>query len=153
VTVLPTADGSELIHIELDIEQSYEVEFREMLGELLQGERPRSQAIAQENEQARRLAEQAFDFILDAVLRDPGTGAAPGPRQSRRLVRFLAALYQPTKSQLELSDLRAMDPVYSRACIDCLNFYRLGLADIAQLRPNAYETVHALFKVHGVVEP
>jgi hypothetical protein len=138
-------DTPDMIHIEVDIERAHEAEFREMLTELVVGRRPRSAALAQETEQMAELAIQALDSILEALLRDPATGRAPGPRQCRRLVRFLAALCEPARHQLDLSDLRAMDPVYSRACIDCLNYFRLGLQEASEWRPDARETIYLLF--------
>ena len=144
--------GSDTVHIELDLDSAYELEFREMLGELLSGKRRRSMEIAAETDRVATLAAQAHDFILEAITRAPETGKAPGPRQRRRLVHFLAALYEPTKFRLDVSDLRAMDPDLSRACIDCLNYYRLGLKDVSELRPDARETVYELFKSYSLLD-
>ena len=141
---------SEMIHIEVDIERSQEAEFRELLGELVLGRKPRSTALASEIEAITAQATEAFDTILEALDRDPATGRAPGPRQCQRLTRFLAALIEPTRYTLDLTGLRAMEPALSRACLDCLNFFRLALQAQPPWGDYDRETFSKLFEKYGV---
>jgi hypothetical protein len=143
-------DIAKMIRVEVEIERGQEPEFRQMLAELVLGTRPRSAAIAEEIDQISELAGDALDTIFEALSRDPASGRAPGPRLSRRLVRFLAAVFEPTRFLLDVSELRAMDPVLSRACIDCLNYFRLGLRELPELRPHTRNQLPTLLEKYGV---
>lgn len=146
----PAPALSEMVHIEVDIERSQETEFRELLGELVLGHKPRSTALASETENITAQAAEAFATILEALERDPATGRAPGPRQCQRLTRFLAALIEPTRYTLDLTDLRAMEPVLSRACLDCLNYFRLALQAPPPWGDYHRETFSKMFEKYGV---
>lgn len=139
-----------MLHIEVDIEPEQEAEFREMLSELVAGQRPRTAALQTEAQDIAAQAFRSFDSILEAIARDPASGTAPGPRQCRRLVHFLAALTDPTHYSLNLTELRAMDPVLSRACLDCLNYFRLALSDIPEWSVQHRQTLDGLFEKYGV---
>jgi len=47
-----------------------------------------------------------------------------------RLVRFLAGLYNGSDYPFDLTDLRALDTRLANACLDYLNYDRLGKAEV-----------------------
>ena len=46
------------------------------------------------------------------------------------MVRFLAGVYNGTEFSFDLTDLRSLDTELANACIDYLNFDRLGKAEV-----------------------
>jgi hypothetical protein len=46
------------------------------------------------------------------------------------LVRFLASLYLKYDCPFELTDLRTLDTALANACLDDLNYDRLGVCDL-----------------------
>jgi hypothetical protein len=62
--------------------------------------------------------------ILESVRAHPGTG------QAGRLVAFPAGLYNGYDYPFDLSDLRPLDTKLANACLDYLNYDRLGVCDL-----------------------
>jgi len=95
-----------------------------MVQEVLVGPRTRLTQLEQEFKaiEARGLAGLAV--ILDSVRLSTGGQAA-------RLVRFLAGLYLKYDCPFELTDLRSIDTALANACLDYLNYDRLGVCDLA----------------------
>jgi hypothetical protein len=54
----------------------------------------------------------------------------PTSGQARRLVRFLAGLYNGQDYPFDLTDLRALDTQLANACLDYLNYDRLGRREV-----------------------
>ena len=66
----------------------------------------------------------ALQAIEAAIRQNPTTG------QAERLVRFLAALYNGYDYVFDLIDLRALDTRLANACLDYLNYDRLGKQEV-----------------------
>jgi hypothetical protein len=62
--------------------------------------------------------------ILTAITAYPGTG------QCGRLVALLASVYNGYDYPFDLSDLRTLDTALANACLDHLNYDRLGVCDL-----------------------
>ena len=69
-------------------------------------------------------ARTALQVIETAIRQNPTTG------QAGRLVRFLAALYNGYDYAFDLTELRALDTALANACLDYLNYDRLGQQEV-----------------------
>lgn len=69
-------------------------------------------------------ARPALEIIETAIRSNPTTG------QAGRLVRFLAGVYNGQDYPFDLTDLRALDTKLANACLDYLNYDRLGKAEV-----------------------
>ena len=69
-------------------------------------------------------ARVALQTIETAIRQNPTTG------QAGRLVRFLAGLYNGYDYPFDLTDLRALDTNLANACLDYLNYDRLGKQEV-----------------------
>ena len=66
----------------------------------------------------------ALAKIVRAIRTHPGTG------QARRLVRLVAGCYNGSDYPFDLTELRCLDDALALACIDYLNYDRLGIREI-----------------------
>ena len=71
-----------------------------------------------------RRAMTALKTIETVINNHPITG------QARRLVRFLASLYNGSDYPLALTNLRTLDTELANACLDYLNYDRLGINEV-----------------------
>jgi hypothetical protein len=62
--------------------------------------------------------------IVNAIEDHPGSG------QSARLIKFLAGVYNGHDYPFDLTDLRVLDTDLASACMDYLNYDRLGKAEV-----------------------
>ena len=69
-------------------------------------------------------ARLALTTIETAIREHPTTG------QAGRLVRFLAGVYNGSDFPFDLTDLRALDTELANACLDYLNYDRLGKREV-----------------------
>src|SRR5882724_451291 len=69
-------------------------------------------------------ARPALQIIETAIRQNPTTG------QAGRLVRFLAAIYNGYDYSFDLTELRALDTQLANACLDYLNYDRLGKREV-----------------------
>jgi hypothetical protein len=69
-------------------------------------------------------AMEALRVIEGAIRRNPTT------EQARRLVWFLAAVYNGSLYLFDLTELRALDCDLANACLDYLNYDRLGRREV-----------------------
>lgn len=91
------------------------------LMEIMKGARPR---FARETAEA-QMKSRALEALqmIAAVDQHPGTG------QARRLVPLVAGLYNGHDYPFDLTELRALDADLASACLDYLNYDRLGHHD------------------------
>lgn len=66
----------------------------------------------------------ALERIEEAIEAHSGTG------QARRLVKFLAGVYNGDDYPFDLGQLRALDTALASACLDYLNYDRLGRREV-----------------------
>ncbi|EQD48592.1 hypothetical protein B1A_06060 [mine drainage metagenome] len=69
-------------------------------------------------------ARGALETLETAIREHPTTG------QAGRLVRFLAGVYNGSDFPFDLTDLRALDTELANACLDYLNYDRLGKREV-----------------------
>lgn len=92
--------------------------------EIVSGQKlPRISAIEQDSEAVMERARVALAKIENALRSSSGG-------QSRRLVQFLAAVYNGYDYSFDLTDLRALDTELANACLDYLNYDRLGKVEV-----------------------
>jgi hypothetical protein len=92
--------------------------------EIICGRRPRMDALNHEIAVITERAVSALRVIESAIRRNPTTG------QARRLVWFLAAVYNGSQFPFDLTELRALDTELANACLDYLNYDRLGHREV-----------------------
>jgi hypothetical protein len=88
--------------------------------EITSGRRPRLEALERQEELIKARALEGLRRIEKAVSQNPTTG------QSRRLLHFLAGLYNGQDYPFDLTMLRSLDEELCNACLDYLNYDRLG---------------------------
>jgi hypothetical protein len=123
-TPLPPAQK----RIELTLSVSNEAQARELEAawrEIITGEKlPRTQGLARDEEEILERARTALEIIETALREHPASG------QADRLVQFLAAIYNGYDYAFDLTDLRALDTHLANACLDYLNYDRLGKREV-----------------------
>ena len=110
-------DFSRLSEAELE---RFKAEVRQVLVML------RLRALAEE-QSVRRIKHRAMvalDTISSSIEHHPGTG------QSLRLVKFIAGCYNGDDYPFDLTNLRAFDTALAQACLDYLDYDRLGVLEV-----------------------
>jgi hypothetical protein len=111
------------VRVEVEVPEALMGEFDLMVQEVLAGPRTRLTQLEQEFKAIETRALAGLEVILDCV-RTSGAG------QAARLVRFLANLYLKYDCPFDLMDLRTLDTRLANACLDYLNYDRLGVCDL-----------------------
>jgi hypothetical protein len=129
--------------IELTLTVLNEAQARELDAawrEIVIGEKlERTHVLEQDLEAIQERARTALETIETAIRENPGTG------QVRRLVTFLASLYNGYDyafDWFDLTDLRAIDTKLANACLDVLNYDRLGKREIHHHLSGGAEALH-----------
>lgn len=134
-----------MIRVRAEIPAFLRSEFEELLSELLAGERPRMDALAQDVAGIERRASGALATIVNAIEAHPTTG------QARRLVRFLAGLYNGPDYPFDLTELRGLDIALANACLDYLNYDRLGITEVHRHLPGGDTQLHGWMRRCGLL--
>lgn len=113
--------------------------------EIMSGKLTRLNAAAVEVDEIVERAMSALQVILKAIKEHRGTG------QGRRLVRFIAGLYNGGDYPFDLTDLRALDTDLASACIDYLNYDRLCKVEVHSHVPGGGPQVERWFDDVGIV--
>jgi hypothetical protein len=112
------------VRVEAHIPESSVDEFELLMLELFTGKRERALTLERERATIQAQAVAALEVIITAVRAHPGTG------QARRLVQFLAGVYCGSDYPFDLSELRGLETKLANACLDYLNYDRLGIRDL-----------------------
>jgi hypothetical protein len=100
-------------------------ELSEAWQEIVSGQKlERTEALEHGVDAVMERARQALEIIEIAIRQNSTTG------QAGRLVRFLAGLYNGHDYPFDLTDLRALDTRLANACLDYLNYDRLGKREV-----------------------
>lgn len=83
-----------------------------------------------------RRAMGALQAIETAINAHPTTGGA------RRLVRFLAGVYNGQDYPFDLTELRALDTELANACLDYLDYDRLAIKEVHKHLANGERDLH-----------
>ena len=134
VTRLPPSGKK--IHVEADIPASQLDEFERAIAAIAAGERPRMDTLARDEGEIVRRAMAALQRIETAIEAHPGTG------QARRLVKFLAGVYNGEDYPFDLGELRALDTELANACLDYLNYDRLSKREVHKHLKNGDRDLH-----------
>src|SRR5271163_2571134 len=134
VTRLPPF--SKTVHVEADIPISQRDEFERAIVEIVAGERPRMDALDRDLAAIKLRATAALREIEKAINGHPTTG------QAKRLVRFVAGLYNGQDYPFDLTELRGLDTKLANACVDYLNYDRLGTKEVHKHLANGERDLH-----------
>ena len=134
ITRLPPSGRK--VHVEADIPASQLDEFDRAITAIAAGERPRMDTLARDEGEIVRRAMAALEKIEAAIEAHPGTG------QARRLVKFLAGVYDGEDYPFDLTELRALDTELANACLDYLNYDRLGKREVHKHLKNGDRDLH-----------
>ncbi len=142
VTRLPPF--AKTVHVEADIPISQRDEFEQAIGELNAGKRRRMDALVRDIGAITSRAMAGLQTIEAAINAHPTTGSA------RRLVRFLAGVYNGSDYPFDLTELRGLDTELANACLDYLNFDRLGRTEVHRHLANGERDLHRWLKEYGI---
>lgn len=113
--------------------------------EIVAGKRFPHMEVLEENVDAiMERARLALKRIETAIREHPTTG------QAGRLVRFLAGVYNGSDFPFDLTDLRALDTELANACLDYLNYDRLGKREVHHHLSGGDRELHQWMKDYGV---
>lgn len=143
VTRLPP--HSKAVHVEADIPANQRDEFDQAVIGILAGARRRMEILESDEAAIKQRALAALQVIETAIQDHPTTGGA------RRLVMFLAGLYNGEDYPFDLSELRALDTALANACLDRLNYDRLGRVEVHRLLTNGERDLHQWLADYNLV--
>jgi hypothetical protein len=123
VTRLPPF--AKTVRVEAEIPVSQRDEFERAIIDIVAGERPRMDAL-----------DRDLAAIEKAINDHPTSG------QAKRLVRFLAGMYNGQDYPFDLSELRGLDTKLANACLDYLNYDRLGVKEVHKHLANGERDLH-----------
>lgn len=133
-----------VVHVELTVREGQREELEQAWHEIVAGKRPRMDALNHEIAAITARAMSALRTIEDAIRRNPTTG------QARRLVCFLAGLYNGPQYPFDLTDLRALDCELANACLDYLNFDRLARREVHRHLSGGERELHRWIDEYGI---
>ena len=133
------------LQLEFDVaDEAQAAELRAAWEEIVSGKRARLETAALELDEIMERARTALQKIAKAIEDHPGTG------QGRRLVRFLAGVYNGGEFPFDLTDLRALDTELANACIDYLNYDRLAKAEVHTHLPEGGRQMQRFIAESGI---
>jgi hypothetical protein len=142
VTRLPPF--SKTVHVEADIPISQRDEFERAMIDIVAGGRPRMDALDRDLAAIKTRAMAGLQTIEAAINAHPTTGGA------RRLVRFLAGLYNGQDYPFDLSELRGLDTLLASACLDYLNYDRLGISEVHEHLAHGERDLHCWLEEYDI---
>jgi hypothetical protein len=101
---------------------------------------PRLTQPAEDLEEVRERGRIALRTIEEAIEQNRGTG------QVRRLIQFLAGVYNGSDYPFDLTELRGLDTRLANACLDYLNYDRLGIREVHHHLSGGDKALHGWFK-------
>jgi hypothetical protein len=119
-------------------------ELRAAWEEIVSGKRTRLETAAAGLDEIMERARTALLRIVKAIEGHPRSG------QARRLISFLAGVYNGNDYPFDLTDLRALDTDLANACIDYLNYDRLAKAEVHTHLPGRGRQMHQFIAEQAV---
>jgi hypothetical protein len=132
------------VRVELSVPEAQLPELDAAWREIVGGKRARMHLLEREVSAITRRALEALGVIETAIRRNPSTG------QAGRLVRFLAGVYNGYTYPFDLTDLRALDVALSNACLDYLNYDRLGKHEVHHHLSGGERDLHRWIQEYGI---
>lgn len=134
--------------IEVTLQVTNEIEAQELRDawlEIVTGRKlAHAAAIDHGTEAIMERARTALEIIETAIREHPTTG------QAGRLVRFLAGVYNGSEYPFDLTDLRALDTELANACLDYLNYDRLGKREVHHHLAGSDRELHQWLKDYRI---
>jgi hypothetical protein len=113
--------------------------------EIISGERlARTEALEQDIQSIMDRAQGALLTIETAIGENPTSG------QAGRLIRFIAGLYNGYDYPFDLTDLRGLDTRLANACLDYLNYDRLGKREVHRHLTGGEQRLHQWLEDYGI---
>jgi hypothetical protein len=113
--------------------------------EIISGERlARSEELEHDIQSIMDRAQEALVAIETAIGENPTSG------QTGRLIRFIAGLYNGSDYPFDLTDLRGLDTRLANACLDYLNYDRLGKREVHRHLTGGEQRLHQWLKDYGI---
>lgn len=140
----PMAPHIKKVTVEVQIPATQRDELEQALIEIIAGERPRMDALEEDMSAITHKALKALAVIETAIRSHPTTGGA------RRLVRFLAGLYNGRDYPFDLTELRGLDTNLATACLEYLNYDRLGIKEVHKHLSNGDRELHGWLEAYGI---
>jgi len=141
ITHLPS---SRMIHVEADIPLTQRDEFNRAISEINAGARPRMDALERDLAAIRSRALLGLHTIEDVIRTHPTSD------QAKSLVRFLAGIYNGHDYPFDLTELRGLDIELANACLDYLNYDRLGETAVHEHLTNGAHVLKHWLKDYGI---
>lgn len=132
------------ITLTLEVDNQHKAdELRAAWQEIVSGQKlVHAEALDHSSEAIMERARIALPLIESAIRRGGG--------QSVSLVRFLAALYNGYEYAFDLIDLRALDTKLANACLDYLNYDRLGKQEVHYHLSGGAQELHGWIERYGI---
>ncbi len=140
----PELSDEKHVRVELTVPESRREELDLAWREIIAGRRLRMDALNHEIAVITERGMSALRIIESAIRRNPTTG------QARRLVSFLAALYNGSDFPFDLAELRALDTELANACLDYLNYDRLGRREVHRHLSRGERELHRWIDDYGI---
>jgi hypothetical protein len=113
--------------------------------EIISGERlARTEVLENDTQAIMDRAQEALQIIETAIGNNPTSG------QARRLVGFLAGVYNGSDYPFDLTDLRTLDTRLANACLDYLNYDRLGKREVHHHLTGGDRRLHQWLEDYGI---
>lgn len=112
--------------------------------EIVAGKQPRTEVLEHDQASITSRALTALEVIETAIRHNPTTG------QAGRLLRFLAGVYNGYEYPFDLTDLRALDTRLANACLDYLNYDRLGKKEVHRHLSRGERELHQWIEDYGL---
>jgi hypothetical protein len=113
--------------------------------EIISGERlARTEVLENDTQLIMDRAQEALQIIETAIGNNPTSG------QAGRLVRFLAGVYNGSDYPFDLTDLRVLDTRLANACLDYLNYDRLGKREVHHHLTGGDRRLHQWLEDYGI---
>ena len=113
--------------------------------EIISGERlARTEVLEHDIQSIMDRAQEALLIIETAIGENPTSG------QARRLVGFLAGIYNGSDYPFDLTDLRALDIRLANACLNYLNYDRLGKQEVHRHLTGGEQRLHQWLEDYGI---
>jgi len=113
--------------------------------EIISGERlARTEVLENDTQAIMDRAQEALQIIETAIGNNPTSG------QARRLVGFLAGVYNGSDYPFDLTDLRTLDTRLANACVDYLNYDRLGKREVHHHLAGGDRRLHQWLEDYGI---
>src|ERR1700730_13280046 len=113
--------------------------------EIISGERlARTEALEHDIQSIMDRAQEALLTIETAIGDNPTSG------QAGRLIRFIAGLYNGYDYPFDLTDLRGLDTRLANACLDYLNYDRLGKREVHRHLTGGDQRLHQWLEAYGI---